>query len=98
MLITACDDGDVLQVQLDFDKELSLCQIQTADDGSNITSSFLFYDTRTDPFESLTLLIPRTTTTEAMFNPEESGATQNVAIDGNSKQFHYRSYNGDHND
>ena len=98
LLISACDDGDVLQVQLYFDKELSLCQIQTADDGSNITSSFLFYDTRSDPFESLTLLIPRTTTTEAMFNPEESGATQNVAIDGNSKQFHYRSYNGNPND
>ena len=67
LLTTACDDGDVLNIQLDFDKELSLCEIQTANQGSAITSSFLFYDTREDPFESLTLLIPRTTITEAMF-------------------------------
>ena len=60
-LITSCNDGDVIQVQLDFDKDLSLCQIQTADQGASLTSSFLFYDTRNDPYQSLTLLIPRTT-------------------------------------
>ena len=57
LLTTACDDGDVLNIQLDFDKELSLCEIQTTNQGSAITSSFLFYDTREDPFESITLLI-----------------------------------------
>ena len=29
LLTTACNDGDVIEVQLDFDKELSLCEIQT---------------------------------------------------------------------
>ena len=96
-LMTSCNDGDVLQVQLDFDKDLSLCQIQTEDQGSSLTSSFLFYDTRNDPFQSLTLLIPRTTATEAMFAPVESGATQTLTINGSSVQFHYRSYNGDPN-
>ena len=97
LLTTACDDGDVLNIQLDFDKELSLCEIQTANQGSAITSSFLFYDTREDPFESLTLLIPRTTITEAMFNPTTSGDEQTITIDGTIVQFHYRSYNGDPN-
>lgn len=96
-LMTSCNDGDVLQVQLDFDKDLSLCQIQTEDEGSSLTSSFLFYDTRNDPFQSLTLLIPRTTATEAMFDPVESGATQTLSINGSSVQFHFRSYNGDPN-
>ncbi len=97
LLTTACDDGDVLNIQLDFDKELSLCEIQTANQGSAITSSFLFYDTREDPFESLTLLIPRTTITEAMFNPTTSGDEQTITIDGTIVQFHFRSYNGDPN-
>ena len=97
LLTTACDDGDVLNIQLDFDKELSLCEIQTANQGSAITSSFLFYDTREDPFESITLLIPRTTITEAMFNPTTSGDEQTITIDGTIVQFHYRSYNGDPN-
>lgn len=97
LLTTACDDGDVIDIRLDFDKELSLCEIQTANQGSGITSSFLFYDTREDPFESLTLLIPRTTATEAMFNPAASGDTQTITIDGTNVQFHYRAYNGDPN-
>jgi hypothetical protein len=97
LLTTACDDGDVLDIRLDFDKELSLCEIQTANQGSSITSDFLFYDTKQNPFESLTLLIPRTTMTEAMFNPVESGDTQTIAIDGNNVQFYYRAYNGDPN-
>ena len=97
-LLTACSDGDIIDIQLDFDKELNLCEIQTAVQGSSPTSSFLFYDTREEPFESLTLLIPRTTSTEALFNPETSGDTQSLSINGSSVQFHYRSYNGDPND
>ena len=29
-LLTACSDGDIIDIQLDFDKELNLCEIQTA--------------------------------------------------------------------
>lgn len=97
VLFTACSDGDVIDIQLDFDKELKLCEIQTVE-GASTTSSFLFYDTRENPFESLTLLIPKTTSTEALFNPETSGDTQSLTINGSSVQFHYRSYNGDPND
>lgn len=96
-LLTNCSDGDVIDVQLDFDKELSLCEIQTTNQGSAVTSSFLFYDTKQDPFESLTLLIPRTSSTETLFNPISSGDTQSLSINGSSVQFHYRSYNGDPN-
>ena len=98
VLLTACSDGDVIDIQLDFEKELKLCEIQTAFQGASPTSSFLFYDTKEDPYESLTLLIPRTTSTEVLFNPETSGDTQSLTINGSSVQFHYRSYNGDPND
>ena len=47
----SCDDGDVISVQLDFDKTLTSC-------GDETSSSYILYDTRNDPFESLTLLFP----------------------------------------
>ncbi len=42
---TGCDDGDILDIELDFDGDLELC-----DDN---VSTFLIYDTRQDPNESL---------------------------------------------
>ena len=94
----ACNDGDIIEVQLDFDKDLALCQIETTNQSGSSNSSFLFYDTRSDPFESLSLLIPNTSTTQSIFNPVNNGEVQSIAIDGNTVQFHYRSYNGDPND
>ena len=60
LLTTACNDGDVIEVQLDFDKELSLCEIQTTNQQGSTSESLLFFDTRTDPFESLSLVLPNT--------------------------------------
>ena len=97
LLTTACNDGDVIEVQLDFDKELSLCEIQTTNQQGSTSESLLFFDTRTDPFESLSLVLPNTTATQAMFNPINNGDSQSVAINGSTTQFHYRAYNGDPN-
>jgi hypothetical protein len=84
-------------VQLDFDKDLSLCEIETTNQQGNTSESLLFFDTRTDPFESLSLILPKTTATQAIFNPINNGDSQSVVINGTTTQFHYRAYNGDPN-
>jgi len=96
-LFASCDDGDIIEVQLDFDKNLDLCEIMTTDQNSNTTSSLIFYDTKTNPNQSLTLVIPNSPATQLIFNPISSGVSQNISIDGNSTLFNYRSYNGDPN-
>ena len=96
-IVSGCSDGDIIDVQLDFDKDLSLCEIETINQGANNEASYLFYDTRNDPYESLILRIPKSSSTQMMFDPVNYGDTQSIAIDGNATQFHYRSYTGDPN-
>ena len=86
LLLTTCDDGDIITVDLEFDKDLEYC--------SNNTESFLIYDLREDPNESLSLIIPRGNDQEFPFteatpinDPEE------FTINGSSVRFIYRTYN-----
>lgn len=86
MLLTTCDDGDIITVELDFDKVLELCE--------DNNESYLLFDTRTDPNESLSLVIPRNATTESYFTtatPEGEPAT--LSINGSTVAFNYRTYN-----
>ncbi|MCC1483722.1 hypothetical protein [Winogradskyella immobilis] len=87
-LITACDDGDIITVSLDFDQELERCE--------NDTQSYLFFDTRVDPSESLSLIIPRNDANELLFS-EPTPIDQPVTMDinGNTVRFNYRTYNRD---
>ena len=86
----SCDDGDVISVQLDFDKTLTRC-------GDETSSSYILYDTKNDPFESLTLLFPNNSQAEAIFIPEDSGNLITIPINGNSVRFNYRTYTADPN-
>jgi hypothetical protein len=86
----SCDDGDVISVQLDFDKTLTRC-------GDETSSSYILYDTRNDPFESLTLLFPNNSQAEAIFTTEDSGNLITIPINGNSVRFNYRTYTADPN-
>jgi hypothetical protein len=88
-LLLSCDDGDVLNVQLDFDKNLELCE----NSGSN---NYILYDTKEDPSESLMLLFPNNAQAGRIFNPEESGNTETMPL-GDNVIFNYRTYNGDPN-
>ena len=97
LFITSCSDGEIIEVQLDFDKDLSLCEIETTNQQGNTSENLLFFDTRIDPFESLSLILPKTTATQAIFNPINNGDSQSVVINGTTTQFHYRAYNGDPN-
>lgn len=84
-LITSCDDGDVITADLNFTQgELTLC------DENN--DSYLIYDTRNDPSESLSILIPRNTQTEAFFT---QAGINSLEVNMSTIRFNYRTYNRD---
>ena len=92
LLMTSCDDGDVILVQLDFDDSFEAC------------GELVFYNVRENPPESLSLQINSPTLTlddvletdfidtdsfiVVLVNPEITGT-----IDGETNIFNYRSYN-----
>ena len=89
-VFVSCNDGDVISVELDFDKTLTLC-------GDETSSNYILYDTKTTPFESLTLLFPNTVQADSIFNTGISGKTETLLINGNSVRFNYRTYSADPN-
>ena len=89
-VFVSCNDGDVISVELDFDKTLTLC-------GDETSSNYILYDTKTTPFESLTLLFPNNVQADAIFNTGISGKTETLLINGNSVRFNYRTYSADPN-
>lgn len=86
--ITSCDDGDIITIDLDFDKELALC-------GDVNSSNYVIYDIKSDPDESLTLLFPVNDTNNLIFNPVDDMHTGTLTINNSSVTFNYRTYNGD---
>ena len=86
----SCNDGDVISVELDFDKTLTRC-------GDTTTSNYILYDTKNDPFESLTLLLPNNAQADSIFGPGISGKIETLLINGNSVRFNYRTYTADSN-
>jgi hypothetical protein len=88
--LLSCNDGDVLNVELDFDKNLTLCE-------SIASNNFILYDTKEDPFESLTLLFPNNTQADRILNPVVSGSMESMSINNSSVKFIYRTYTGDPN-
>ena len=88
IVLSSCDDGDILTIELDFDKNLELCD--------NNSSQYVVYDTRTDPSESLSLIYTRNATTEAYFNTVNDADTPyELTIGASGTSFNYRSYNTD---
>ncbi|MCB0463025.1 MAG: hypothetical protein R2816_10980 [Flavobacteriaceae bacterium] len=88
ILFNSCDDGDVITVELDFDKTLALC-------GDTNSINYVVYDIKTDPNESLTLLFPSNSTTDKIFNPTTTPHTYEGTINNTSVRFNYRTYDGD---
>lgn len=87
LLVSACDDGDVIDVELDFDRVLSKCELSS--------ESYFLFDTKTDPSESLSLIFPKNTTTDLIFNPTVNNYKTTLTIDGTKTMFNYRTYDGD---
>ncbi len=80
--LVACDDGDILNIELAFSQDLERCD--------NDVDSYLLYDTRTDPNESLTLLIPKNEQTDAFFTIP---SIDSLTINRTTIRFNYRTYN-----
>ncbi len=87
-MLSSCNDGDILTVNLEFDKELSLC----GDENSN---NYVIYDTKTDPNESLTFLFPVSSANNLIFKPVDNPHTGDLDINNSSIKFNYRIYDGD---
>lgn len=85
-LFTSCDDGDIIDVQLDFDRELASCDLSP--------QNYFLYDTKKDPSESLSLVFPKNSTTQLIFNPKENNYKTTFDINGTSVKFNYRIYDG----
>ncbi|TCK69055.1 hypothetical protein DFQ05_0566 [Winogradskyella wandonensis] len=88
IFVTACDDGDVITIDLEFDQQLDLC--------ANNTDVFTIFDLRDDPSESLALIIPRgTDEVVPFFNPTPANTPEIININNSSNLFLYRTYNRD---
>lgn len=84
--LVACDDGDIFTIELAFEGELKRC--------TNDVASYLIYDLREDPNESLSLIIPRNTDNEFLFlRPTPIGDPATLSINESTVRFIYRSYN-----
>ncbi|WP_298759909.1 hypothetical protein [uncultured Psychroserpens sp.] len=90
LLALSCDDGDVFEINLEFDQTLELCL--DANEGD-----YLLYDTKVDPNESLSLLFPIASNGD-IFNPPSDNYEKIIPINGTSTMFNYRTYSGDPND
>ena len=86
LFLTTCDDGNIITVDLEFDRNLEYCD--------NNTDSFLIYDFRADPNESLSITIDRGTDQEFPFTVATPILTPTqFTIDGSTNRFIYRTYN-----
>lgn len=86
VFLVACDDGDIITVDLEFDKELNYCD--------NNIGSFLIFDLREDPNESLSVIIPRSTNQEFPYTePTPADTPHEYTINGSTNRFIYRTYN-----
>ena len=87
-LLHSCNDGDIITVELDFDQILERC-------GDVNSENYVIYDTKDDPYESLTLLFSGSSTNDLIFNPQTSPHEGSFTINGSSTLFNYRTYDGD---
>ncbi|TYB79832.1 hypothetical protein [Bizionia myxarmorum] len=89
-VFTSCDDGDIINIEFDFDDTFSAC------------GELVFYQIKDNPYESLSLkitdprwtlekLIAIDTITGQLINDQE--IVIDIGLAGN--QFNYRSYNAD---
>src|SRR6056300_1369097 len=80
--LNSCDDGDVITVELDFDNTFQVCV--SGDD-------LVFYKTKNDPSESLSLKVTNLTL-EDILEVDENGLYENTITLSDANPFNYRTY------
>lgn len=95
LVALSCDDGDVFEVTLDFNQELELCVDVNTEQGS-----YLLYDFKLDPNESLSVQFPINGNND-IFSPTiynnidlVPGYTKILTVNESTIKFNYRTYNG----
>jgi hypothetical protein len=86
LVLCTCDDGDIITVNLDFDKELNRCD--------NNAESYYVFDLREDPSESIGVIFPRNADNALLFEtPTPPNEPVIIPINGTTARFIYRTYN-----
>ncbi|UKM64269.1 hypothetical protein GSB9_00816 [Flavobacteriaceae bacterium GSB9] len=80
--LNSCDDGDVITVELDFDDTFQVCE--SGDD-------LVFYKTKSDPSESLSLKVTGLSVDEILV-VDENGIYENTITITDNNPFNYRTY------
>lgn len=79
-LCFTCDDGDIIVFELDFDDTFKTC------------GDIVFYKTKTDPAESLSIQISGLTIDEVLAVGSNNTLTLNRTINGSTNRLTYRTY------
>lgn len=84
LVLTACDDGDIINITLEFDRELERCD--------NFENFYLLYDTREDPNEALILTLPKPEFDYVFDELSEEDETTLQISSATGIRFNYRTY------
>lgn len=80
---SACDDGDVLDVEFEFDDEISVCEG---------TGGLVFYKTKNDPSESLSVIISDLSSLSEILTLDENNTYEETFAISTTNTFNYRTY------
>ena len=84
LVLTTCDDGDIINITLEFDRELERCD--------NFENFYLLYDTREDPNEALILTLPKPEFDYVFDELSEEDETTLQISSATGIRFNYRTY------
>jgi hypothetical protein len=80
--LKSCDDGDIIDFELDFDDTFKVCTSQNA---------LVFYKTKNDPSETISLLV-NGLELDDIFKVDENGEYTNTSSISASAPLNYRTY------
>ena len=86
LLLTNCNDGDIITVDLDFEDTFSYCED---------SSELVFYKTKNDPFESLSIKLNDTIGSFIELDDDNLlvNSSDTFELTSSANTFHYRTYN-----